>query len=79
MINVDNVSAIAIAKNPVQHGRTKHIRVKYHALREAVKEGEIELAHCSTSDQFADIFTKSLGNDRFEYLRSCIGVQQIKN
>ncbi|GJU51848.1 retrovirus-related pol polyprotein from transposon RE1 [Tanacetum coccineum] len=33
----DNKSAIAIAENPVQHGRTKHINVKYHAIREAEK------------------------------------------
>ncbi|EOY07331.1 Cysteine-rich RLK (RECEPTOR-like protein kinase) 8 [Theobroma cacao] len=45
-INVDNQSAIAIARNPVQHGKTKHIRVKYHAFRESVKEGEIQLANC---------------------------------
>lgn len=79
LINVDNLSTIAIAKNPVQHGSTKHIKVKYHVLRDAVKEGEIELLHCLINDQLVDIFTKRLGNERFEYLRFCLGVLQIKN
>ncbi|EOY13613.1 Uncharacterized protein TCM_032234 [Theobroma cacao] len=71
---VDNMSAITIAKNPVQHGRTKHIRFKYHALRDAVKENEINLQYCLIGEQDADIFTKSLNRERFEYLRSCLGV-----
>ena len=43
---VDNKSAIALSKNPVQHGRTKHIKVKYHAIREAERLKEVELKHC---------------------------------
>ncbi|EOY27496.1 Uncharacterized protein TCM_029332 [Theobroma cacao] len=74
---VDNQSAIAIARNPVQYGRTKHIRVKYHALRAAVKDGEIVLEYCNTEDQLADIFTKGLPKDKFEYLRSELGVFQV--
>ncbi|EOY11239.1 Uncharacterized protein TCM_026479 [Theobroma cacao] len=45
---VDNKSAIAIAKNPVHHGRTKHINVKYHAIREAEKEGEVSIQQCNS-------------------------------
>ncbi|EOY13053.1 Uncharacterized protein TCM_031572 [Theobroma cacao] len=74
LLQVDNQSAIAIAKNPVQHGRTKHIRVKFHALREAVKEGDIELEYCPTKEQQADIFTKCLNAEQFEYLRGKLGV-----
>ncbi|KAL0321431.1 UNVERIFIED_CONTAM: Retrovirus-related Pol polyprotein from transposon RE1 [Sesamum radiatum] len=50
-IYCDNKSAIAITKNPVQHNRTKHIDIKYHALREATTRGEIELKYCSTEEQ----------------------------
>lgn len=75
---VDNQSAITMAKNPVHHGRTKHIRVKYHAIREAVKIGDIFLKHCRTDDQLADVLTKSLGKDKFELFRERLRVLQVK-
>ncbi|KAL0377326.1 UNVERIFIED_CONTAM: Retrovirus-related Pol polyprotein from transposon RE1 [Sesamum radiatum] len=75
-IYCDNKSAIAITKNPVQHNRTKHIDIKYHALREATTRGEIELKYCSTEEQLADMFTKALLRDKFEELRTKIGVSQ---
>ena len=53
---VDNKSAISMAKNPVQHGRTKHINVKFHAIREAERMKEVKLMHCSSENQLADIF-----------------------
>ncbi|KAL0373689.1 UNVERIFIED_CONTAM: Retrovirus-related Pol polyprotein from transposon RE1 [Sesamum radiatum] len=75
-IYCDNKSAIAITKNPVQHNRTKHIDIKYHALREATTRGEIELKYCSTEEQLADMFTKALPRNKFEELRTKIGVSQ---
>ncbi|KAL0311965.1 UNVERIFIED_CONTAM: Retrovirus-related Pol polyprotein from transposon TNT 1-94 [Sesamum radiatum] len=54
-IYCDNKSVIAITKNPVQHNRTKHIDIKYHALREATTRGEIELKYCN-EEQLADMF-----------------------
>ena len=77
-IKCDSKSAIAIAENPVQHGKTKHIQVKYHAIREAVKSHEIMLVHCSSDLQVADILTKALPKARFERLRGLLGVS-IKN
>ncbi|EOY02930.1 Uncharacterized protein TCM_017332 [Theobroma cacao] len=79
LLNVDNQSAIAIARNLVHHGRTKHIQVKFHALRDAMKNNEVDLKYCSTEDQLADIFTKGLSRERFEFLRSGLGVYQIKD
>ena len=52
----DNKSVIAIVKNPVFHGKTKHIKVKYHAIREVEREKEIQMLHCGTQDQLVDIF-----------------------
>ncbi|XP_056687110.1 secreted RxLR effector protein 161-like [Spinacia oleracea] len=43
----DSKSAIAIAKNPVLHGKTKHIKIKYHFVREVESEGKISLVHCT--------------------------------
>ncbi|XP_071694431.1 uncharacterized protein [Rutidosis leptorrhynchoides] len=70
----DNKSAIAMAKNHVFHGRTKHIDIKYHFLREVTAKKEIELKYCKTEEQIADIFTKALPRPKFEFLRNMLGV-----
>ena len=70
----DNKSAIAIAQNPVQHGRTKHINVKFHALREAEKNLFIKILHCPTEVQLADLMTKGLPRSRLEMLRMKLGM-----
>ena len=76
-INCDNKSAIAMAKNPVHHSRTKHIAIKYHFIREAEATKEIKLDYYTTEDQIADIFTKALLRPRFEELRAMLGVTEI--
>ncbi|CAM8923569.1 unnamed protein product [Rhodiola kirilowii] len=58
----DNMSAISISKNPVQHSRTKHIDIRHHFIRELVEKKIITLTHVSTEKQLADIFTKVLDN-----------------
>lgn len=73
ILRVDNKSAIVIAKNPVQHGRTNHINVKYHAIWEAEESKKVKLEHCSSKDQLADIMTKALPKGKFEKLRSRLG------
>ncbi|GKA48526.1 hypothetical protein Tco_0741484 [Tanacetum coccineum] len=64
----DSQSAIAISCNPVQHSRTKHIYVCYHFIKEQVERGIIELYFVRTKYQLADMFTKALSQERFEYL-----------
>ncbi|GJV62337.1 hypothetical protein Tco_1468437 [Tanacetum coccineum] len=61
-------SAIGISRNPVQHSRTKQISVHYHFLKEQVEKGIVELYFVRTEYQIADIFTKALSKERFEYL-----------
>lgn len=70
MIYCDNKSAIAIAENPVQHGRTKHINVKYHAIREAEKNGEVKLKYCTSETQLADMLTKSITGKKPNYFKT---------
>ena len=60
----------------MQHGRTKHINVKYHAIREAERTKEVNLSHCSSDEQLADIMTKTLPKNKFETLRSRLGVMK---
>nr|GEZ16269.1 retrotransposon-related protein [Tanacetum cinerariifolium] len=61
-------SAIAISCNPVQHSRTKHIAICYHFIKEHVEKGTIELYFVKTDYQLADLFTKALPVDHFNYL-----------
>jgi hypothetical protein len=63
----DNVSALALASNPVYHARTKHIEVDYHFVREKVLNKDISIAFISTADQVADVFTKGLSTARFHF------------
>nr|GEV60601.1 hypothetical protein [Tanacetum cinerariifolium] len=67
LIYCDSKSAIAISCNPVQHSRTKHIVVRYHFIKELVEKGTIELYFVKTDYQLADLFTKALPVDRFNY------------
>ncbi|XP_039128913.1 uncharacterized mitochondrial protein AtMg00810-like [Dioscorea cayenensis subsp. rotundata] len=76
---VDNLSAIAVAKNPADHGRTKHIDVRYHFIRGLVSEGVISLYHCSTEDHIADIFTKPLLTEKFVMFRSLLGMRSSQS
>nr|GEW73179.1 hypothetical protein [Tanacetum cinerariifolium] len=71
----DSQSAIAISCNPVQHSYTKHIHTRYHFIKEQVKNGIIELYFVRTEYQLADIFTKALLKDRFQYLVGRIGMR----
>ncbi|GJX12956.1 retrovirus-related pol polyprotein from transposon TNT 1-94 [Tanacetum coccineum] len=72
-IYYDSKSAIAISCNPVQHSRTKHIAVRYHFIKEHVEKGMIELYFVKTDYQLADLFTKALPVDRFNYLVRRLG------
>nr|GEY33922.1 hypothetical protein [Tanacetum cinerariifolium] len=67
LIYCDLKSAIAISCNPVQHSRTKNIAVRYHFIKERVEKGTIELYFVKTDYQLADLFTKALLADRFNY------------
>ncbi|GJV98155.1 hypothetical protein Tco_1553407 [Tanacetum coccineum] len=71
----DSQSAIAISCNPVQHSRTKHIHTRYHFIKEHVENDIIELYFVRTEYQLADMFTKALPEDRFQYLVRRIGMR----
>ncbi|GJZ98769.1 hypothetical protein Tco_0671222 [Tanacetum coccineum] len=76
-IYCDSKSAIAISCNPVQHSRTKHIAVRYHFIKEHVEKGTIELYFVKTDYQLADLFTKALPVERFNYLVRRLGMRSL--
>ncbi|KAA0066740.1 gag-pol polyprotein [Cucumis melo var. makuwa] len=69
----NNMSAIDISKNLVQHSRTKHIDIRHHFIREPVEEKVIKLDHIRSNLQLANIFTKPLDASSFEYLCAGLG------
>nr|GEX02268.1 ribonuclease H-like domain, reverse transcriptase, RNA-dependent DNA polymerase [Tanacetum cinerariifolium] len=76
-IKVDNKSAIALMKNPVFHGRSKHIDTKYHFIRECVEREDIQVEFVSGEYQRADILTKALPKIRFLTMRQLIGLENL--
>ncbi|XP_013632768.1 PREDICTED: uncharacterized protein LOC106338298 [Brassica oleracea var. oleracea] len=77
VLKIDNKSAIALTKNPVFHGRSKHILSKYPFIRECVEFDFIEVKHVPGVEQKADILTKPLAMIKFEAMRKFIGVKKI--
>ncbi|GJZ48126.1 hypothetical protein Tco_0601958 [Tanacetum coccineum] len=75
-IMCDNKGAIDLSKNPVQHSRTKHIEIRHHFLRDNVQKGNISLEKVSSEDNIADILTKPLKREPFNYLRLGLGMME---
>jgi hypothetical protein len=74
VIYQDNQGTIAMAKNPVQHARTKHIDIRHHYVREQVHQGAVELKYLPTKEMIADVLTKALPKPQFNILSKEIGM-----
>ena len=75
IIYCDNQRVVALAKNPTQHSRIKHIGIQQHFVREKVIMGEIELQYVPTAEQVVDGLTKPLFKDKFEFFRRALGLE----
>ena len=75
----DNQSAICLAKTPQFHGRTKHIEIKYHFIRDEVESGNVKLEYCRSEDMIADMLTKGLPITQFVKLRRMVGITEFKH
>nr|CAD1832705.1 unnamed protein product [Ananas comosus var. bracteatus] len=76
-IYCDNRSTIAMTKNPVFHGRTKHIEVRHHFIRDLVNNRQIDMKNCSTNEQVADGLTKALSHEKILKFRRALGVTEF--
>jgi len=74
---VDNNSAIALMKNPVFHGRSKHIEIKFHFIRECVERGQIVVKRVGTLEQKADALTKPLAAVKLGVMGHLMGVRDL--
>jgi hypothetical protein len=74
MIYCDNQSCIKLSENPVFHDQSKHIKIRYHFIRDYVQRGAVELHYISTEEQVADILTKALSMGKFVFFRDKLGV-----
>jgi hypothetical protein len=74
LVYCDNVSAVYLSTNPVQHQRTKHVEIDLHFVRDRVAIGDVRVLHVPTTSQFADIFTKGLPSSTFSEFRSSLNV-----
>jgi hypothetical protein len=70
----DNVSAVYLSTNPVQHQRTKHVEIDLHFVRDKVATGDIRVLHVPSTSQYADVFTKGLPTSIFTEFRSSLNV-----
>ena len=73
----DNKGAIDLSKSPVEHSRTKHIEIRHHFLRDNVQKGNIPIEKVASEDNIADIFTKPLKHEVFNYLRLGLGMMEL--
>ena len=73
----DNKATISIAKNPVQHDRTKHVEIDRHFIKEKLEGGTIRLVYIPSSRQTADILTKALPKATYENMKSKLGMLDI--
>ena len=73
----DSKSAISIVNNPVQHDRMKHVRIDRSFIKREIEEGDIKLIYVPTTEQVADVLTKSMARPGFETLINKVGMRDI--
>lgn len=76
---IDNVSTINVAKNPIAHGSSKHIEMKFNYLRELVSEERLRLGYYRREDQVANLLTKEVSIEVFKRLKKLMGMEDLED
>ncbi|XP_058727181.1 uncharacterized protein LOC131598615 [Vicia villosa] len=76
---VDNAYAINLSKNPIAHGRSKHIEMRFYYLREIVSEGRLRLGYCRSENQLTDLLTKGVTIEVFKRLKMNMGMKDLEH
>ena len=77
-IYCDNMSAIALTKNPVFHAKSKHIELWHHFIRDLVQKEEIQLEFINTNEQPADMLTKPITTEKFLKFKDMLGLTVLE-
>ena len=73
-MHCDSQSALLLAQNSIYRVRIKHIDIRYHRIRELIRDGEMKLVKVHTKENPADILTKVLPWDNFHYCVTLMGL-----
>ena len=76
IIYCDNMSAIALSKNPVFHAKSKHIELRHHFIRDLVNKEEIILKYVGTNEQAADFLTKAVTIEKFRKFKNQLQIKE---
>ena len=76
---VDNVSIINLSKSLIAHGRSKHIKMKNHYLKELVSKGILRLGYCRSEDQMTDLLIKGVSIEVFKKLKKHISMEHLEH
>jgi len=79
LIFYDNTVDICLSKNPILHSRGKHIEIKHHFIRDFVQKGILDIQFIDTEPQWADIFTKPLTVERFDFIKKNLNMHFVSD
>jgi hypothetical protein len=74
MVLCDNQSCIKMTENPVFHDKSKHIKIRYHYIRDMVQRGAVKIEYVGIDEKVAYMLTKPLTRVKFEYFRDKLGI-----
>ena len=75
-LHYDSQSALCLAINQVYHGRTKHIRIRFHMIRELAASGEVLLEKVHKLENHANMLTKPVTTEKFKHCLDLLRVCQ---